>query len=387
MTPNSRPVLSSRLALCVLMGALVTLPSCSTLKSLGKKDTVVARAEKSETDYYQEAQEAITKKRFNQASVALTNLRTFYPTGRYAEQALLDLIYVQYNANNYEAVTETTTQFISSYPTSSHLDYALYAQGVTHMDGSPKASRLFRLDQSQRDTAYLRLAFSDFQRLLTRYPNSVYAPDAAQRMTHIYNQFAAHELQAAKWYIKRNAYVAAAERARWVFQYYPQSSSVPEAIAILAYANDKLGITSTADQYKTLLQINYPQYLSTSGQVLLDIQKGGWVNRTLHTITFGKLGRVTRPQGSPAPAYAGNTYTQQITQAQGLSLAPTDSNEHSGTANTARGGVRFGLGLSPTDAQAGNLNSSQTAASDATTTQPTPNQVPPTARTQKQTQP
>ena len=88
MTPNSRPVLSSRLALCVLMGALVTLPSCSTLKSLGKKDTVVARAEKSETDYYQEAQEAITKKRFNQASVALTNLRTFYPTGRYAEQAL-----------------------------------------------------------------------------------------------------------------------------------------------------------------------------------------------------------------------------------------------------------------------------------------------------------
>lgn len=214
----------------------------------------------------------------------------------------------------------STAEFIRSYPTSANLDYVLYVQGVTHMAGSPKASRIFKHDQSQRDMSWLRLAFQDFQALVSNFPNSPYAPDAAQRMTAIYNDFAEHELVAARWYVKREAYVAAANRAKWVFQYYPQSQGVPEAIAILAYSNDKLGLADTANQYKTLLQINYPQYLGADGKVKLPTQSS-LTNKALSAISFGKLGRAKDKDAHVSvPAYTGETYTQTIRQATQLNL-------------------------------------------------------------------
>lgn len=316
----------SKLLLVSFMSVGVGLTGCASIKSAVKKDKeVIATAEKSEQGYYQSAQEALAKERYREAIIALTNVRTFYPTGRYAQQALLDLIYAQYQAKDYEAVTNSTAEFMRSYPTSPHIDYALYVQGVTNMDGSPKSGRLVRLNQAERDTSYLRLAFADFNKLVNQYPNSVYVPDAVQRMTALYNNFAYHELEAARWYIKRDAYVAAANRAKWVFQYFPQSDQMPEAIAILAYSNDKLGLPDTANQYKTLLQINYPQYLSADGTVKI----GSYLSRSygkkaLSALTFGKFGRVDDTQ-SYQGKYDGQTRTQMIANANALQLPESES--------------------------------------------------------------
>lgn len=316
---------AKKLPLVLITALSLAVTGCSTLKSLtSKKDDVVATATTDAKGYYEEAADAIAKERYNQAATALNNIRTFYPTSSYSEQALLDLIYVHFNSGDYEAVTRATTQFLQSYPNSRHADYALYAQGVTNMQGSPKSSRLFRLDQSSRDTAYLRLAFADFSNLVNRYPNSAYAADAALRMTDIYNQFAAHELNAAYWYVKRDAYLAAANRAQWVFQYYPQSTSVPEAIAILAHSNSKLGLTENANNYKTLLQINYPQYLERDGEVRLPRAEISPWQKTLSAISFGKLGRVGQISNDGTSTYTGATRTQVITKAQALQL-PSDT--------------------------------------------------------------
>lgn len=313
----ARPI---KTTLITVAASLTLLTGCSTLKSItGKKDNpVIASAEKSEANYYQDAQNALQKERYREAIGALNNIRTFYPTGTYAQQALLDLVYAHYQAGDYEAATSSSAEFIRSYPTSKHIDYALYVQGVTNMGGAPKASRLFNLDQSQRDTAYLRLAFTDFNTLITQFPQSVYTPDAAQRMTAIYNDFAEHELVAARWYIKRKAYVAAANRAKWVFQYYPQSMGVPEAIAILAHSNEKLGLKETANQYKTLLQINYPQYLDSSGNVKIgDGRSLG--KKALSKLSFGRLAQATDNTGNVG-SYHGATYTQVIKDAAQLQL-------------------------------------------------------------------
>lgn len=307
---------------CAVMTVSV-LGGCSTLK--GKKDDVVLTATQSEQGYYNEAMDAINKERYNQATIALNNVRIFYPAGKYAKQALLDLIYTQYQAGDLEAVTTATAQFFQAYPNSPYTDYALYAQGVTHMQGSPKAGRLFKLDQGERDTAYLRLAFADFQNLITRYPNSPYVPDAVLRMTHIYNQFAHHELTAAYWYVKRDAHVAAVNRAGWIFQNYPQSTAIPEAIAILAYSNEQLGLTKQAEEYKRLLQINYPNYLTSSGKVRLpNAEVTAW-QKTLSAVSFGKLGKIGKISNDGESTYQGATRPQVIQKARQLSL-PAQSN-------------------------------------------------------------
>lgn len=338
-----------------LMTAL-TLTGCNSVKGMVGKDKkeVIATAEKGEADYYKDAERALEKGRYREAMLALNNIRTFYPTGQYAQQALLDLIYAQYNAKDYEAVIASTAEFMRLYPTSPYYDYALYVQGVTNMQGSPRASRIFKLDQSDRDISYLRLAFADFQTLVTRMPNSAYAPDAAQRMTALYNDFAHHELNVAHWYIKRDAYVAAANRAKWIFQYFPQSASTPEAIAILAYSNDKLGLKDTADQYKTLLQINYPNQLNADGSVRInDGSTRSFGKKMLGAVSLGKFGRAKDTptyQGS----YDGATRTQVIRNASGLVLPSVEDTPI--TEAKPERTRRIGLGLPSGEAEAGLTN-------------------------------
>ncbi|MDO4449898.1 MAG: outer membrane protein assembly factor BamD [Moraxella sp.] len=346
----------SKFALTAITAGILTLSGCSTVKGMVKKDEkVVQSAEKTELDYYQSAQDSLNKNHNNEAIKALSSLRTFYPTGRYAEQALLDLMYAQYRAKDFETVVKSTEEFLRLYPTSRHADYALYVQGVTNMGGAPKASRLFTLDQSQRDITYLRLAFNDFQKLINFYPNSQYAPDAAQRMIAIYNDFAEHQLVAARWYVKREAYLAAANRAKWVFQYFPQSEGVAESIAILAYSNEKLGLTDTANQYKTLLQINHPEYLDANGQVKIGGHKS-FAKRALHSVSFGKFGKVSDndSQGSVG-TYTGATRTQVITSAQALTLPKTDLPEAPKSTDT-HNRRSIGLGLPASDVEAGHTN-------------------------------
>lgn len=339
-----------KLSSITLLALSVNLVGCQTFKNLtgGKDVDAVATAEKSEQGYYNDAIAQIDKGRYTQAIEDLNNLRTFYPTGQYAEQALLDVMYAQYESGKFEAAAASAEQFISLYPSNPQVSYAYYVRGVANMQGSSEGLKLFKLNQAERDTAYLRIAFANFQELINKYPNSPYAPDAAQRMTFIYNQFAESEMSAANWYVEREAYVAAVNRAKWVFQYYPLSESVPDALAVLAYSHEKLGLNDLANEYKTLLQINYPNMLSADGRVKLNTKR----ERTLfNKLTFGQLNRFNKDTSVATGNYSGATKTQVIRNANQLRL-PND-NAAAANANAplnmspkrANSGINVGLGL------------------------------------------
>lgn len=339
-----------KLSSITLLALSVNLVGCQTFKNLtgGKDVDAVATAEKSEQGYYNDAIAQIDKGRYTQAIEDLNNLRTFYPTGQYAEQALLDVMYAQYESGKFEAAAASAEQFISLYPSNPQVSYAYYVRGVANMQGSSEGLKLFKLNQAERDTAYLRIAFANFQELINKYPNSPYAPDAAQRMTFIYNQFAESEMSAANWYVEREAYVAAVNRAKWVFQYYPLSESVPDALAVLAYSHEKLGLNDLANEYKTLLQINYPNMLSADGRVKLNTKR----ERTLfNKLTFGQLNRFNKDTSVATGNYSGATKTQVIRNANQLRL-PSD-NAAAANANAplnmspkrANSGINIGLGL------------------------------------------
>ncbi|MGP5314772.1 outer membrane protein assembly factor BamD [Psychrobacter faecalis] len=339
-----------KLSSITLLALSVNLVGCQSFKNLtgGKDVDAVATAEKSEQGYYNDAIAQIDKGRYTQAIEDLNNLRTFYPTGQYAEQALLDVMYAQYESGKFEAAAASAEQFISLYPSNPQVSYAYYVRGVANMQGSSEGLKLFKLNQAERDTAYLRIAFANFQELINKYPNSPYAPDAAQRMTFIYNQFAESEMSAANWYVEREAYVAAVNRAKWVFQYYPLSESVPDALAVLAYSHEKLGLNDLANEYKTLLQINYPNMLSADGRVKLNTKR----ERTLfNKLTFGQLNRFNKDTSVATGNYSGATKTQVIRNANQLRL-PND-NAAAANANAplnmspkrANSGINVGLGL------------------------------------------
>ena len=348
-----------KLSSITLLALSINLVGCQTFKNLtgGKDVDAVETAEKSEQRYYNDAIAQIDKGRYTQAVEDLTNLRTFYPTGQYAEQALLDMMYAQYESGKFETAAASAEQFINLYPSNPQVSYAYYVRGVANMQGSSEGLKLFKLNQAERDTAYLRIAFANFQELINKYPNSPYAPDAAQRMTFIYNQFAESEMSAANWYIEREAYVAAVNRAKWVFQYYPLSESVPDAIAVLAYSHEKLGLNDLAKEYKMLLQINYPNMLSADGRVKLNTKRE---RSLLNKLTFGQLNRFNKDTSVATGDYNGATKTQVIRNASQLRLpsnnaaaanASTNANAPLNMSPKRTTGINMGLGLPEASAE------------------------------------
>lgn len=279
------------------------MSACSSLSgkdSSAKKDLGPT---KTEQGYYQSAQRSLENAHFDLATKDLESLETYYPIGAYTEQAQLDLMYSRFRNSDYPGAISAADRFIKLYPLNPQIDYAMYVRGVANMEiGSDSLLRYTNLNPAHRDTGYLRAAYDSFRDLVNKYPQSVYTPDAAQRMRFINNQFAESEINVARYYIDRKAYVAAVERASWVVQYYQQTPQIPEALATLVVCYQKLGMDDLANQYLSVIKQNYPKLVHDDNTVNLAEARGE--ASVLNRMTFGILGRraeVVAPSALNAP--------------------------------------------------------------------------------------
>jgi outer membrane protein assembly factor BamD len=187
------------------------------------------------------------------------NLEARYPFSNQAKQAQLNLIYCYYKNGDSEAATDATVQFERENPTHSRVDYALYMRGLANFRGQRTGfHKLFRLNLAKRPPVQARESFSAFSRLIQRYPNSVYAPDARQRMIFLRNRLAEHENFVASYYFKRGAYVAAANRAKYSLENFDGAPSIADSLIIMIQSYEKLGMRDLADDAREILEANYP---------------------------------------------------------------------------------------------------------------------------------
>jgi len=98
----------------------------------------------------------------------------------------------------------------------------------------------------------------DFSELVALFPNSQYSKDARQRMIYLRNMLAEYELHVAKFYMKRGAFVAAANRAKTVIESYQRTPAVREALVILAKAYKIMNLNDLSNSTLKVLKLNYP---------------------------------------------------------------------------------------------------------------------------------
>lgn len=245
----------------------------------------------SERQFYQEAQEAISSNNMTLAIERLQGLESRYPFGRYAAQAKLDLIYCHYRALDYEAAAANAERFINTYPDHSQLDYAYYMKGLaSYSVDRGLLERFIPSDFTERDMGPARESFEDFNRLINRFPNSVYAADARQRMVYLRNLLAAYELKAADFYMRRGAFVAAANRGRYIVENFNTSPAVPDGLAIMAKAYAELGLEDLKQSAVTVLHHNFPDHPALDEKGNLDYEPGKRGKRSLlSVVSFGLL--------------------------------------------------------------------------------------------------
>ena len=241
----------------ILLSLLFCLPGCSFFGGDKEDDTLNLSAD----GLYARAKGALDAGYYSEAIKHYQDLEARYPFGKHAQQALLDLAYAYYKSEEPEAAVAACDRFMRLYPQNPHVDYAYYLKGLTHFNRNKGfLQRYLPTDESERDTSAAELAFQDFLALTQRFPDSEYVADARQRMRYLRNNLARHELHVAGYYLRRGAFIAAANRARYVLENYPRTPSTPGALALMARAYRVLELDDLADDALRVLELNYPNH-------------------------------------------------------------------------------------------------------------------------------
>lgn len=251
-----------------------------------------ADAHATEIQKYETAQRSLKSGNYKLAVTKLQDLEARFPFGRYAEQSQLEIIYAYYKSAQPEAARAAADRFIRLHPQSSNVDYAYYLKGMASFNSDSNIlERILPIDPSRRDLGPAEQSFNDFGQLVRRFPDSKYAPDAQRRMIYLRNMMAEHEIHIAHYYIKRGAYVAAANRGRYVFEKFQGTPSVPDALAVMVEAYKLMGTKELAAETLLVLATNYPNYkaLDKHGNFLMSksvTKRRSWLN----ILTFGLAG-------------------------------------------------------------------------------------------------
>ena len=189
----------------------------------------------------------------------LEKLEARYPYGRFAQQAQLEIAYAHWKDGERASAIAAVDRFIKMYPNHAAVDYAWYLKGLINFnDQYGMLSQLTTPDMSDRDPKSTRESFAAFKEVVTRFPESKYAPDAQARMRYLVNALASHEVHVARYYMKREAYLAAANRAQYAIRHYAEAPATEEALFVLVLAYDRLGMADLRDAADRVMRKNFP---------------------------------------------------------------------------------------------------------------------------------
>lgn len=240
----------------VIVYLIILLSGCAN--SAQKEE---AEAQLTADILYAQARSALDSGDYTRAIIEYKTLEARFPFGVYGQQTIFDLAYAHYKNAEPELAISSADRFIELHPLNTNVDYAYYLKGLVNFNqGSSITTRFLPIDKSQRDASSALTSFEDFAVLLKRFPNSRYVVDAKLRMTYLRNILAQHEINVAQYYMRQSAFLAAANRARYVVEHYSRTPAIPDALVLMAKAYKVMELTQLSADTLRVLQFNYPDH-------------------------------------------------------------------------------------------------------------------------------
>jgi len=256
-------VMQKKLSLVVASVVLLGMSACSLLP-----EKVDETKNWSVTKLYSEAREEMAGQHYEAAIGLFQKLEANYPFGNYALQAQMEIAYAYYKSGDQAQALAAVERFIKLHPNHANVDYMYYLRGlISFNDQISFLNFLYEQDPTERDPKATREAFAAFKQLVDKFPNSKYAPDSLARMNYLIDAMAKYEVHVARYYFRRGAYLAAANRAQTTVSDFRASPAIEEALFIMYRSYDKLGLTDLRDDALRVLTKNYPNtaFLSPEG--------------------------------------------------------------------------------------------------------------------------
>jgi outer membrane protein assembly factor BamD len=236
----------------VALALLVALAGCT---SLDKDPTAKWDADK----LYSEAKDEMQIANWKKARELLEKLEARFPFGRYAQQAQMEIAYTYYKEGESAQAVTAAERFLKLNPNHQNADYVQFLKGLALFnDDLGLFGRRFGRDPTSRDPKAMREAFDAFKELVIKYPTSRYAAEATARMNYLVNALAQSEVNVARYYLLRGAYLAAIQRSQVALREYAGAPASEEALSIMVQAYGSLGMENLRADAERVLLTNYP---------------------------------------------------------------------------------------------------------------------------------
>ncbi|WP_038491610.1 outer membrane protein assembly factor BamD [Janthinobacterium agaricidamnosum] len=246
--------MQKKLSLVVASVVLLGMSACSLLP-----EKVDETKNWSVTKLYSEAREEMAGQHYERAIQLFEKLESNYPFGNYALQAQMEIAYAYYKSGDQAQALAAVERFIKLHPNHNNVDYMYYLRGlISFNDQVGFLNFVYEQDPTERDPKATREAFAAFKQLVDKFPNSQYTPDAVDRMSYLINAMASYEVHVARYYYRREAYLAALNRAQSSVNDFRDSPSIEEALFIMIRCYDKMGMTDLRDDTQRVFDKNYP---------------------------------------------------------------------------------------------------------------------------------
>jgi outer membrane protein assembly factor BamD len=244
LTENRCKYTRSGRKIIILFLLLLLFPACSS-----KKDAIKKTSPFDPVAAFQEANEKVKKRRFEEAREILETIRRKDISGEYAKVAQIRIGDTYFKEGLYEEAAVEYEHFLRVH---SYHKYAVYAQYQLAM------TFFKRIGTADVSYEVAQRALKEFEKLLRLYPRNPYISVVENRIRACNNILAEYEFYVGEYYFKKGSYRAAVGRFSGLLRDYPKSNKVPESLYYLGISYQNLGERNNALETLSALIEKYP---------------------------------------------------------------------------------------------------------------------------------
>jgi len=167
--------------------------------------------------------------RYKDAIDNFNQVKDLYPFSKYSMLAELKIADAHYALAEYDQATAAYQEFENLHPQNEVIPYVQYQIGRCYFD---------QASTSDRDQGNTRKAMDVFQRLIQKYPESVYARRAQAHIKTCEKLISSHELDVGIFYYRTQKYDAAINRLEGVLANYPDVGIHAKALEFLVKSKE-----------------------------------------------------------------------------------------------------------------------------------------------------
>jgi outer membrane protein assembly factor BamD len=242
----TRRFLRSRAARASLLVSIVALPL--TLAGCAD-DNPLKGGDRSISDLYSTGVDQMKKENYSTAAKLFDEVERQHPYSIWATRAQLMAAYADYEGLRYDDAIDALTRFIELHPGNPHVDYAYYMRALCYYE---------QIADVRRDQKASEQAYTGFNEVLRRFPDTPYAHDALYKLDLTKDHLAAKEMDIGRLYERQGNYIAAVNRFKTVVDRFQTTSHTPEALERLVESYLELGLQQEAEKAAAVLGYNYP---------------------------------------------------------------------------------------------------------------------------------